>query len=346
MRDGDLFSLDTPPIKLTPPIIMGSLFSGIGTSEMAIKRITENVQFRFISEVDVHALKSHEAIHGAIENLGDITQIDSIPYVDILHASPPCQDLSKAGKRKGVGEGTRSGLMYEIPRVIKNSLSHPKVVIMEQVPDLIYGIFAHHWREMVLLMEQLGYTVYADVLNAKDYGIPQNRPRLFAVFISKDYSFMFPPRIQSTKTRNDYLQSENQVSKYAWLSQSILDWFMSEGTNRFPRRSRFMRNIFGDTKLANTISTRSDQTTSNYVLYGKPEEIEWSIEHKAMHQNIEIRRFTPRECWRLMGINDIDYHKAAIVNTKTHLYKQAGNAIVVDVYEAILREMIDMRGVI
>lgn len=240
------------------PIRLFEAFAGIGCQAMALKRITDKYELVGFSEIDVHAIKSYQAIHGEVKNYGDITLMGSIPPCDIFTWSFPCTDLSKAGKQKGLSGGTRSGLVYEVLRLLrdtaeycpfhrhipKNSKVHsmgestdyyqpvpnikklPKVLIMENVIDLVQVKFVEAFNEIQRELEELGYTNYNEVLNAKDYGIPQNRERVFMVSILKDeenehYSYAFPIR-QELKLRLKDLLEEEVDEKYYLSSKALL----------------------------------------------------------------------------------------------------------------------------
>ena len=170
-------------------------FSGVGCQAMALKRITDNYELVGFSEIDKYAIQSYKAIHGEVKNYGDITKMEKIPECDIFTYSFPCQDLSLAGKQKGLGQGTRSGLVYEVLRLLHNTEKKPKVLIMENVSALISATFVNQFNEIQLELEQLGYKNYNEVLNAKDYGIPQNRERIFMISILGDCSYTFPEPI-------------------------------------------------------------------------------------------------------------------------------------------------------
>ena len=144
----NIFDLLHEPIQLTPPIRMFSAFSGIGTQEMALKRITNNYEIVGYSEIDKYAIKSYHAIHGDVKDYGDITKMTEIPPCDIFTWSFPCTDLSKAGKQKGMGKDTRSGLAYEVLRLVEFTKDKPKVLIMENVPDLIQEKFVRQFGEI------------------------------------------------------------------------------------------------------------------------------------------------------------------------------------------------------
>ena len=106
------------------PIRIFEAFSGVGCQAMALKRITDNYELVGFSEIDVHAIKSYQAIHGEVKNYGDITMMGEIPPCDIFTWSFPCTDLSKAGKQKGLSGGTRSGLVYEVLRLLRDTAEY------------------------------------------------------------------------------------------------------------------------------------------------------------------------------------------------------------------------------
>ena len=181
-----------------------SLFSGIGAFEKALERLKIEYELVGFSEIDKFAIKSYCAIHNVSEdkNFGDITKIDvsELPEFDILTWGFPCQDISIAGKMKGIKEGeTRSGLYYEGYRILKEK--RPKYSIIENVKNLTSKRFKTQFDCILRDLADLGYTNYWQVLNSKDYGIPQNRERVFIISIRNDLdasNFCFPPKVQFT----------------------------------------------------------------------------------------------------------------------------------------------------
>ena len=179
-----------------------SLFSGIGAFEKALDRLGINYELVGFSEIDKYAVKSYCAIHNVPEsmNLGDITKIDeqALPKnIDLVTYGFPCQDISLAGKQKGLfhedGSQTRSGLFFEALRIIE--ATKPRVAIAENVKNLTSKKFSEQFKIVLDSLEQAGYNNYWQVLNAKDYGVPQNRERVFIVSIRKDTDtgfFKFP----------------------------------------------------------------------------------------------------------------------------------------------------------
>ena len=179
-----------------------SLFSGIGAFEKALDRLEIPYELIAYCEIDKYASKSYSAIHGVPEsmNLGDITKVDEkeLPKdIDLVTYGFPCQDISLAGKQKGLfnddGSQTRSGLFFEALRIIEET--QPRVAIAENVKNLTSKKFSEQFKIVLESLEQAGYNNYWQVLNAKDYGIPQNRERVFIVSIRKDIDtgcFRFP----------------------------------------------------------------------------------------------------------------------------------------------------------
>ena len=170
-----------------------SFFSGIGAFEKALDRLEIPYELVAYCEIDKYASKSYSEIHGVPEsmNLGDITKVDekSLPKdIDLITYGFPCQDISLAGKQKGLfnedGSQTRSGLFFDALRIIEET--KPKVAIAENVKNLVSKKFKEQFRIVLDSLEAAGYNNYWQVLNAKDYGIPQNRERVFIVSIRKD----------------------------------------------------------------------------------------------------------------------------------------------------------------
>ena len=179
-----------------------SLFSGIGAFEKALDNLEMPYELVAYCEIDKYASKSYSAIHNVPEsmNLGDITRVDekALPKdIDLVTYGFPCQDISLAGKQKGLfntdGTQTRSGLFFEALRIIEET--QPRVAIAENVKNLTSKKFNAQFQIVLESLEQAGYNNYWQVLNAKDYGIPQNRERVFIVSIRKDIDtgmFQFP----------------------------------------------------------------------------------------------------------------------------------------------------------
>ena len=192
-----------------------SLFSGIGAPEKALKNL--GIPFNLVNycEIDEHASKSYAAIHGVSEelNLWDVTKItkDSIKErIDFITHGSPCQDYSLGGKQAGgdEGSGTRSSLMYETIRIVGDY--NPKFILWENVKNVLAPRHIHNFENYRNRLDELGYNSYWKVLNSKDYGIPQNRERIFCISIRKDIDkgFDFPEPIELKLRLKDMLDDE------------------------------------------------------------------------------------------------------------------------------------------
>lgn len=218
-------------------------FSGIGCQRMAFERLGIPYKSVGISEIDKYAIKSYQAMHQDCNNYGSICDIkgSQLPQIDVFTWSFPCTDLSKAGRQKGLQDGTRSGLVYEVLRILQECKLNgnlPKVLIMENVVDLVQAKFVREFQQIQLEIEQLGYSNYTETLNAKDYGVAQNRDRVFMVSILGDYYYEFPKPIKLEKRLKDYLETD--VDPKYYLSDRMLK-YCTDMTNRngFIRGERF-----------------------------------------------------------------------------------------------------------
>lgn len=185
---------------------------------MALRNIGVDYEVVGISEIDKYAIKAYESTHGKVNNLGDISKIkvEDVPEHDLFTYSFPCQDISVAGMTKGIERGkTRSGLLYECERIIEHC--KPKYLLMENVKNLVGKKFKPQFDEWLKYLENLGYTNYWQVLNAKDYGIPQNRERVFVISILGEHKpYKFPQKIKLEKKVKNLL--ENGVNSKYYLS--------------------------------------------------------------------------------------------------------------------------------
>ena len=209
-----------------------SLFSGIGAPEKALDNLGIPYELEAYCEIDKYASKSYAAIHGVSEtmNLGDITKVDEskLPKdIDLCFYGFPCQDISVAGTLKGMfnedGTQTRSGLFFEALRIIESA--QPKIAIAENVKNLTSKRFAEQFKIVLTSLEQAGYNNYWQILNAKNFGIPQNRERVFIVSIRKDIdngTFQFPEGFPLELRLKDVLE-ESVGDKY-YLSDNMVNY--------------------------------------------------------------------------------------------------------------------------
>ena len=177
-------------------------FAGIGALSKALERLGIEHEIVDAVEIDKYAIKSFNAIHNTNFEPQDICQWDKDIEIDLLMHGSPCQDFSLAGKQAGgdEGSGTRSSLMYETIRIVEKL--KPKYVIWENVKNLLSKKHIHNFNAYLETMEKLGYTNYYQILNAKDYGIPQNRERVFTISILGNESYEFPKVEENTNKIN------------------------------------------------------------------------------------------------------------------------------------------------
>ena len=347
------------------------LFAGVGSQAMALRNIGIDYEVIGISEIDKFAYKSYEAIHGKVKNFGDITKINKLPYCDLLTYSFPCQDLSIAGHRKGISKDTRSGLLLEVERLLlkaKENGTLPKYLLLENVKNLVGKKFIKDFERWLSFLNGLGYYSNWEVLNAKDYGIPQNRERVFVVSSLENIHYNFPKQVELKSKMKDLL--EEKVNEKYYLSEQCLKCFTdTKSRNGFIRGEKFNPRKSEDCNTAFAITTRAgSRPTDNFIIqlgnlkntesFGgnpqtgrvySPDGISpclntmqgGGLEPKILQsEDYKIRKLTPLECWRLMGFSDNDYYAAKSVGiSNAQLYKQAGNSIAVTVLEAIFRNL-------
>lgn len=375
------------------------LFGGIGACSKALDRLGINYEIVDYVEIDKYAVKSFNAIHNTNFEPQDICSWNKDIEVDLIMHGSPCQDFSLAGKQAGGDKdsGTRSSLMYETIRIVKKL--KPKYVIWENVKNLLSKKHVHNFNAYLETMEEMGYKSYYKVLNAKEYGIPQNRERVFTVSIRSDIDmgFVFPEKQELKLKLKDMLEdnvdekyylSDEQVKaiKYSTYNQNktriqekeyadtlcARDWkdpkciqvnrkYGIFDTEKYTHQAG---SVYDENGLSPTLDTMQggyrqpcievkNAYLRNFGSKGKLQDINTSCDtlQAAMgmgggntpilqHTN-KIRKLTPKECWRLMGFDDNDFEKAEKVNSNSQLYKQAGNSIVVNILEAILRNLFD-----
>ena len=256
------------------------------------------------------------------KNYGDITKINpqELPDFDLFTYSFPCQDISVAGYQKGldIHSETRSSLLWECCKIIETK--RPRYLMMENVKNLIGTNHRKNFHRFLKYLESLGYTNRWDVLNARDFGIPQNRERVFCISsLEEDFNFKFPlPQTLKIKLQ-DIL--EDHVNKSYYLKEN----FSLES----PIQQKVSYCIDSNYWKGSTLESFLTKHRRQLVTDGR----------KLDNGNFLVRRLTQRETWRLMGCTDCDFDKASSVVSKTNLYKLAGNSIVVSVLEAIFKNL-------
>lgn len=257
------------------------LFAGIGACSKALERIGIDVEIVDAVEIDKYAMASFNAIHGTDFKVQDIKEWNKdIGDIDLITHGSPCQDFSIAGKQAGgdLGSGTRSSLMYETIRIVGKI--RPKFVLWENVKNILSKKHKHNFDAYIETMNILGYNSYYKVLDAKDYGVPQHRERVYTVSIRKDIdnkNFVFPEPMELKLRLKDVL--EDEVEEKYYLSEKMQDYVLDfnnkqKGTAWEGRADEEKLN----TDIAHAIGVRSAggnqrAGVSNFVIDGYDEEI-------------------------------------------------------------------------
>lgn len=479
------------------PIRLIELFAGIGSQAKALKNLGLDFEHWFVCEFDKYAINSYNAIHNTNFTTSDVTKItandlnitDTEHFTYLLTYSFPCQDLSLAGKGKGMekGSGTRSGLLWEVERLLNECTQLPQVLLMENVPQVHGSKNKEHFDKWIEFLASKGYSNYWQDLNAKDYKIPQSRNRCFMVSILGDYSYDFPigtplnitlkdvledivdekyylsdPQINrmknstfssasyehrvtsekgimSTLLARDYKDPKCvEVCNMAIASGLVVPYDIIDMSYSSARLEEISQGIIStkngeNNQISNTIITSPpnfgvtvpypnnktpfitidyesvkvrEATKKGYAIAYEGDSInleqpnsttrrgrvgkqishtlttppqqavvepkvvggigekksnggrQWYQQDRIYDDGCaisvttafnpyyainepqsRIRKLTPKECWRLMGFGDDDFHKAEKVCSNSQLYKQAGNSIVVNVLMAIFKEL-------
>lgn len=372
--------ISLPYFKQAKNLSVVELFAGIGSYAEALRRNGVHHELKGISEISKYAVKAHGLLHGKVENYGDIAEVKRLPHVDMWCYSAPCTDISLAGAMRGMerDSNTASSLLWEVERLLHTAKEHnelPKYLLMENVPMLVSKKFIHSFNEWLEVLEKLGYKNYWQQLNAKDYGIPQTRNRVFLISILNPmHEFNFPKAFPLEKELLDYL--EPVVDEKYFISEAFL-LYCTDPTDRngFIRGNRFKPHDTAKSKYAFTITTRKGSTpTDNYVIVpeatlkgykeayvgdgiytnrphqkrgcvqkGKIQTIKRTVNDLGVivekDKAIMIRRITPRESLRLMGWTDDRINLIINEFSDARLYTFAGNGIVIDVLCEIFKEL-------
>ena len=352
-------------------IRLGTSFSGIGAIEHAFQRLGLKCQIMFAGDIDSNCKKSYFANYPISEEQwhSDIHDFNAKPFkgkIDLFVGGAPCQAFSLRGKHGGF-EDTRGTLFREFARVVIEC--QPKVFIFENVRGMLYHDKGRTWDVIKTTFEEdCGYQVYYQVLNSKDYGIPQSRDRIYCVGFKKETNFKYPRPIELTKTKYDLLEdiiedkyflnqkgfrfiteSINHKKSYTHINGDIQ--LCQKRNQQFNWHGDFVFHPYCDTSIESETflnklhqvadaeeSYYVDETTPLYTIY--PDENGCHVMCRNRMRQCDptkgwFRKLTPRECLRLMGFDDT----FKLVVSDTELYKQAGNSIVVDVLMAILKQM-------
>ena len=246
-------------IKTTEMLRVFTSFSGYDSQCLALRRL--DIPFELVgwSEIDKYAIQAHDVLFPEVKdrNYGDISRIDwaQVLDFDLFTYSFPCTDISNAGQQKGLekGSGTRSSLLWECEKAIR--VKKPKYLLMENVSALVSQKFLPYYEEWRRLLVSLGYESWSKVLNATDYGVPQNRERIFMVSILGGGSFYFPEPMPLDRCIGDVL--EKDVDEKYFLSDKMVDFFITNTEINKERGNGFRFNPSDGNGISKAITTKS-----------------------------------------------------------------------------------------
>jgi DNA (cytosine-5)-methyltransferase 1 len=299
------------------------LFGGIGSPRCALRNLGVPVKSIDYVEIDEAAVRSYNAMFRNELPYKPSSVVGWNLKPDILIHGSPCQDISIAGHQLGADEGseTRSSLMWETIKIIQNmGVWKPRIVIWENVKAVTGKNMIANYRRYIDEMSKLGYTTNNEILDARDFGLPQARQRCFTVSMLSGELFLFA-QMERTPMRNihEFLENNENVSDvYSVTQPSVLSVIGRTGI----RRATVIQDF------AYTITCRQDRTPAQVIDCGN-----------------RYRYLTERECWRLQGYTDADFEAAKAVQPKNgryrmNLYKQAGNSIPVTIFESMFKAML------
>lgn len=304
------------------------LFGGIGAPRCALRNLGVPVKSIDYVEIDAKAVRSYNAMFAGelAYQPQDVRGWNLTP--DVLVHGSPCQDFSIAGHQKGADpdSGTRSSLMWETLRIIRAMGEwRPRLVIWENVPNVLSKHMRHNFEKYLEAMRHMGYRNACDTLNATDFGLPQNRRRVFTVSTLNGKPFDFSTLAHRSMTPiMDLLEPNVTARQYQVRQPSMLDKIGSP-------RGRFRGYVPVITDMAQTITTAQMRCPNSGVI----------------DTGHGYRYLTERECWRLQGFADMDYEAALVANPTRPgcmngvLYRQAGNAMPVPILEEILTKTLN-----
>ena len=243
-------------------------FGGIGSQATALENLGIDFESTLI-EIDEKAARSYMAIHGETPNLGDITKVEHIPECDLLFYSWPCTSVSVSGKQEGMkeGSGTASSLLWEVVRLLRDAKERnalPEFLCMENVPAVRNRRNIKDFEKLQMTLEELGYTNSWACLNAKDYGIPQNRQRIFMVSSLHHGRFVFPQGRELTTRLKDFLEDEVDESYYL-KPEVIAKYEAHKARHRAQGHGLGWEPQTGD-DVSHTITTHPSKNSTNTII--------------------------------------------------------------------------------
>ena len=308
-----------------------SLFSGYGTQELALKY--SGIKYRNVANCDIlkSANEAYNSLHTTEEgNLGDVSKVDekTFPHCDFLTYSFPCQDISISGVQRGIEKGTRSGLLYEVERIVEHN--KPKFLLMENVKNLVSKNHIKKFNDYIEKLNSLGYGSAWMVLNGADFGCPQNRERVFMFSVLGESSLEVSNKMMGV---HNLKKSRTPMRGFV---ESTIDpklFITPPYEINTPKLSSVCRMI------ARRSDVKYDQARRIYSIDGCSPCLTTSGSPQIMLDDKKIRTLTAREGYRFMGVKDTDIDNllTTSLTTKQHV-ALAGNSICVPVMQAIFEQ--------
>jgi DNA (cytosine-5)-methyltransferase 1 len=319
------------------------LFAGVGGIRLGFDNaFKDKIKTVFVSEWDVFAQRTYrENFKDDFDIAGDITKIDekSIPDFDICLAGFPCQAFSLAGKRKGFSDDykglCRGTLFMDVARICEEH--KPKVIFCENVKGLLIHDKGRTFQIIKKTFENLGYTVFSKVLNSKNFGVPQNRERIYIVAFRKGIdcsNFMFPSPTGSTVKLRQIIEKKPVSVKY-YLSTTYIETLKRHKARHQAKGNGFGYEIRSLDGIAGAIVCGGMGRERNLIIDNRLTDFTPVTHIKGEVNREGLRKMTPREWARLQGFPDT--FKLTLADT--HLYKQLGNSVTVPVIEAIAKQI-------
>ena len=319
------------------------LFAGIGGIRLGFDNaFKDKIETVFVSELDKFAQATYkDNFHDEFEIAGDITKIDEkdVPPFDICLAGFPCQAFSIAGNKAGFDDNfrgvNRGNLFLDVVRLCE--YHKPKVIFCENVKGLVMHDKGRTFSVIRQAFRDIGYQVFWKVLNSKDYGVPQNRERIYVVAFRDDLNvgeFVFPKPIDKKTCIRDIMQDAPVPTRY-YLSDTYIQTLRNHRARHESKGHGFGYEIRDLDGVAGTIVCGGMGRERNLIIDHREHSMIPETKIKGVINNEDIRKMTPREWARLQGFPD----SFVLSLADTHLYKQFGNSVSVNVIEAIAVEI-------
>lgn len=318
------------------------LFAGIGGIRLGFEQaFGDDIKTVFVSEWDEYAQKTYKAnFTDDFEIAGDITKIseDDVPDFDICLAGFPCQAFSLAGQRKGFNDNykgmSRGTLFFDVARICDRK--KPKVIFCENVKGLTIHDKGRTFDIIKNTLREIGYKPFECILNSKDFGVPQNRERIYIVAFRNDIAareFIFPAPTDSTKCIRDIL--ENLVPAKYYLSECYMQTLRKHKARHAAKGHGFGYEIRNWDDVAGAIMCGGMGRERNLIIDKRQTDLTPTTHIKGEINKEGVRKMTPREWARLQGFPD----SYKLILADVHLYKQFGNSVTVPVIKAIAEKI-------